>query len=134
MERSKTYIPLIVTGTNSDQITAKAENDVKHTEYLNERAERRTIQITIENELLALQIQTFLHASQEVDIDEETIEDILDVLATEDQSRTEGHPLDSHFGAMYDDGTQHEAHDVDAKDILALKGAETSHSMPLLEG
>lgn len=123
-----------LTDTNRNQVTAKAENDVERTEHLAERAEPRTVKITTENELLALQIQAFLHASQDVDIDEETIEDILDVLTTEDESRAEGHPSDSHFGLMDEDGIQDEAHDVDAEDILALKGPKTPHSMPLLEG
>jgi len=73
-----------------------------------------------------------LHASQEVDIDEETIEDILDVLTAEEESRTEAQPPDSHSGLMDDDGPQGETDDEDAEDIRALKGPETPQS--LLEG
>jgi len=42
--------------------------------------------ITPDKEFLALQVQVFLEASEDVDVDTETIEDILDVLVDDDKN------------------------------------------------
>ncbi|KAF9526098.1 DHS-like NAD/FAD-binding domain-containing protein [Crepidotus variabilis] len=66
----------------------------------NEQSRQRAT-VSPENELLALQIQAFLQASEVVDVDQDVIEDIIQVLAVDDenskknQRNNEGSPPDS---------------------------------------
>ncbi|KAF8199114.1 SIR2-domain-containing protein [Pholiota molesta] len=63
----------------------------------------------MENELLALQVQAFLEASEDVDVDAETIEDILEVLVDTDEN------IDSEMpqSQMNEDEDSHDDEDAD---------------------
>jgi hypothetical protein len=54
-----------------------------HADPLNEKNQPS---ITSDKEFLALQVQVFLEASEDVDVDTETIEDILTVLVDDDKN------------------------------------------------
>ncbi|KAF9482627.1 DHS-like NAD/FAD-binding domain-containing protein [Pholiota conissans] len=67
----------------------------------------------IENELLALQVQAFLEASEDVDVDAETIEDILEVLVDTDEN------VDSEMPQSQMDEDE-DSHDDDEVDVYPL--------------
>ena len=73
------------TGTVS--VTLNSEHTVHESEHVDPLVEVQRPANTgaIANELLALQVQAFLEASEDVDVDAETIEDILEVLADTDE-------------------------------------------------
>jgi NAD-dependent histone deacetylase SIR2 len=53
--------------------------------------------ITRDKEFLALQVQVFLEASEDVDIDAETIEDILEILVDDEKTNESEDPPEVHM-------------------------------------
>jgi len=74
--------------TDPDGVSATLDSEhmvpeSTHTEHLGGKNQSS---ITPDKEFLALQVQVFLEASEDVDVDAETIEDILDVLVDDDKN------------------------------------------------
>ena len=73
----------------------------------------RRVVLSTKDELLAAQVQAFLEASEDVDVDAETVEDILSVLAGEDEDENGEPPSESNI-----DEDEY-SHDEDSEEISA---------------
>jgi NAD-dependent histone deacetylase SIR2 len=67
-------------------VTLDSEHIVHESTHVDPLGEKNQPSITPDKEFLALQVQVFLEASEDVDVDAETIEDILDVLVDDDKN------------------------------------------------
>lgn len=67
-------------------VTLDSEHIVYDSTHADPLDEKNQPSITSDKEFLALQVQVFLEASEDVDVDTETIEDILAVLVDDDEN------------------------------------------------
>ncbi|KIM44834.1 hypothetical protein M413DRAFT_363794 [Hebeloma cylindrosporum] len=75
-------------------VTLDSEHMVHESTHADPLGEKNQPSITPDKEFLALQVQVFLEASEDVDVDAETIEDILDVLVDDDKNDEPEDPLE----------------------------------------
>lgn len=112
---------LSITSFNPDppgatSITLNAEHTVHESGHVNPLgdANQPAVNGAVGNELLALQVQAFLEASEDVDVDAETIEDILEVLVDTDDQNDSDIPLDSQTDDGEDSHDDEDGHSQDA--------------------
>ncbi|KAF9564294.1 SIR2-domain-containing protein [Agrocybe pediades] len=103
--------------TGKVSITLDSEHTVHESEHTDALGPQNQQRIIASNEILARQVQAFLEASEDVDADIETIEDILEVLnfdESEDNATADADAPDTHHDHEEDshDEESHDGHDM----------------------
>lgn len=110
-------------------VTLNAETVVHESEHVDPLGETRPKDITVDDEILALQVQAFLEASEDVDVDTETIEDILEVLVGKgDEEDADEPPSESQMDTQDDSDESHDEEDA------PIPSRHASGTPPLKEG
>lgn len=96
---------------NGASVTLDSERTVHEPGHDDALGLSRQIMISTKNEILAAQIRAFLEASEDVEVDAETVEDILEVLVGEDEDENAEPPSESNMDEDED------SHDEDAEEM-----------------
>lgn len=95
-------------------VTLDSESVVHHSDHRDPLSSQNHPIPTVDNEILARQVQVFLEASEDVDVDAETIEDIISVLIDHDDDNNDNSDPLSEIHVDED----HDSHEGDSQEIF----------------
>lgn len=110
-------------------VTLDSEHIVHESTHADPLGEKNQPSITPDKEFLALQVQVFLEASEDVDIDAETIEDILNVLVDDDKNDEPEDPSELRMHECAEDEDSQDGENLLSQIVTDLPG-EIAESEP----